>query len=104
MSQITLGLFSPFKHGLQEYLGYDITKFKDNIRFLEVLTNRDGSMGGIVALLFDGATCQFSELPKPDDREAIRQVYNYIDNAIRKKPSHSFFLFASNIINKFKKK
>lgn len=40
-SQITLGLFSPFKHGLQEYLGYDITKFRDNIRFLEVLTNRD---------------------------------------------------------------
>lgn len=103
-SQITLGLFSPFKHGLQEYLGYDITKFKDNIRFLEVLTNRDGNMGGIVALLFDGATCQFSELPKPDDKEAIRQVYNYIDNAIRKKPSHSFFLFARNIINKLKKK
>ena len=103
-SQITLGLFSPFKHGLQEYLGYDITKFRDNIRFLEVLTNRDGNMGGIVALLFDGATCQFSELPKPDDKEGIRQVYNYIDNAIRKKPSHSFFLFARNIFNKFKKK
>lgn len=103
-SQITLGLFSPFKHGLQEYLGYDITKFRDNIRFLEVLTNRDGNMGGIVALLFDGATCQFSELPKPDDKEAIRQVYNYIDNAIRKKPSHSFFLFARNIFSKFKKK
>lgn len=103
-SQITLGLFSPFKHGLQEYLGYDITKFKDNIRFLEVLTNRDGNMGGIVALLFDGATCQFSELPRPDDRDAIRQVYNYIDNAIRKKQSHSFFMFSMKIFNKFKKK
>ena len=66
--------------------------------------NKLGNMGGIVALLFDGATCQFSELPKPDDRDAIRQVYNYIDNVIRKKPSHSFFLFASNIINKLKKK
>ena len=99
-SQITLGLFSPFKHGLQEYLGYDITKFRDNIRFLEVLTNRDGNMGGIVALLFDGATCQFSELPKPDDKEGMRQVYNYIDNVIRKKPTHSFFMFSiDNIKN-----
>lgn len=111
-SQITLGLFSPFKHGLQEYLGYDITKFKDNIRFLEVLTNRDGNMGGIVALLFDGATCQFSELPRPDDKEGMRQVYNYIDNVIRNKLTHSFFMFSTNrkkrkrfnLLTKFNKK
>ena len=111
-SQITLGLFSPFKHGLQEYLGYDITKFRDNIRFLEVLTNRDGNMGGIVALLFDGATCQFSELPRPDDREGMRQVYNYIDNVIRNKSTHSFFMFSTNrkkrkhfnLLTKFNKK
>lgn len=111
-SQITLGLFSPFKHGLQEYLGYDITKFRDNIRFLEVLTNRDGNMGGIVALLFDGATCQFSELPRPDDKEGMRQVYNYIDNVIRNKTTHSFFMFSTNrkkrkhfnLLTKFNKK
>lgn len=111
-SQITLGLFSPFKHGLQEYLGYDITKFRDNIRFLEVLTNRDGNMGGIVALLFDGATCQFSELPRPDDKEGMRQVYNYIDNVIRNKATHSFFMFSTNrkkrkhfnLLTKFNKK
>lgn len=111
-SQITLGLFSPFKHGLQEYLGYDITKFRDNIRFLEVLTNRDGNMGGIVALLFDGATCQFSELPRPDDKEGMRQVYNYIDNVIRNKLTHSFFMFSTNrkkrkhfnLLTKFNKK
>ena len=100
-SQLTLGLFSPFKHGLQEYLGYDITKFKDNIRFLEVLTNRDGNMGGMVALLFDGATCQFSELPRPDDKEGMRQVYNYIDNVIRKKVTHSFFMFSVDKKSKF---
>lgn len=111
-SQITLGLFSPFKHGLQEYLGYDITKFRDNIRFLEVLTNRDGNMGGIIALLFDGATCQFSELPKPDDKEALRSVYTYLDNVIRKKKSFSLFMFSHvnkvknnfNLFNIFKRK
>ena len=41
MANIVLGLFSPFKFSLREYEGYDITKFRDNIRFLEVLVNRD---------------------------------------------------------------
>lgn len=40
-SNLVLGLFSPFKFALKEYNGYDITKFRDNIRFLEVCINRD---------------------------------------------------------------
>lgn len=63
---VLLGLFSPIKFGLKEYYGYDITKFKDNIRFFEVCVNRDGECGGLIALFFDGATCTFKELPKPE--------------------------------------
>lgn len=77
MSNVVLGLFSPFRFGLKEYEGYDITKFKDKIRFLEVIINRDGEMGGICPLYFDGAVCQFSELPKPNDPE-ISKVYEYL--------------------------
>lgn len=40
-SNVVLGLFSPFRFELPEYLGYDIHKFRDNIRFVEVLVNRD---------------------------------------------------------------
>lgn len=40
-SNIVLGLFSPMRFGLTEYFGYDIKKFRDNIRFLEVCVNRD---------------------------------------------------------------
>lgn len=40
-SNVVLGLFSPMRFGLSEYMGYNITKFKDNIRFLEVIVNRD---------------------------------------------------------------
>ena len=40
-SNVVLGLFSPFRFALREYEGYDITKFKDNIRFLELIVNRD---------------------------------------------------------------
>ena len=71
-----LGLFSPFKFGLDEYFGYDIKTLKDHIRFLEICLTRDGEVGGIVALFFDGATCTFYELPKPDDL-AMQQWYDY---------------------------
>lgn len=40
-SNVVLGLFSPFRFALKDYEGYDISKFKDNIRFLEMIVNRD---------------------------------------------------------------
>lgn len=40
-SNVVLGLFSPFRFALKEYEGYDISRFRDNIRFLEVIVNRD---------------------------------------------------------------
>lgn len=85
-SNISLGLFSPMRFGLTEYFGYDIRKFRDNIRFLEVIVNRDGSLGGMTALFFDGAVCEFIELPPPTDTEALEKVYAYIEK-IRKDES-----------------
>lgn len=79
-ANIVLGLFAPFRFGITEYFGYDITILKDHIRFLEVLANRDGEMGGILPLWFDGAVCDFKELPKPDDKTAIEAVYNNAKN------------------------
>jgi hypothetical protein len=78
-SNVVLGLFSPVRFGIETYLGYDIKKFKDNIRFLEVIVNRDGNMGGILPLYFDGATCTFAELPKPNDSDNLRRVYELLD-------------------------
>ena len=76
-ANIVLGLFSPFRFGITEYLGYDITILKDRIRFLEVITNRDGEMGGILPLYFDGAVCDFREMPKPDDKAALDAIYKH---------------------------
>ena len=78
-ANIVLGLFSPFKFKLDTYLGYNIRIFKDNIRFLFVLTNRDGEMGGVLPLYFDGATCTFAELPKPNDTTNLDKVYQLLD-------------------------
>lgn len=77
-ANIVLGLFSPFKFELPQYKGYDITKFKDNIRFLKVYVNRDGEMGGVCPLFFDGAVCQFKELPRPDNKEELIKIYEYL--------------------------
>ena len=89
---VMLGITSPYTHELPEYLGYDITKLRSNIRFLEIVLNREGESNGIVGLYFDGATNYFSELPLPKDSEELKKVYSYIENTIRKKSNTAFLL------------
>ena len=96
-ASMMLGITNPHSHELTSYLGYDITKFKGNIRFLEVVLNRDGQSNGIIALYFDGKTCTFKELPPPNDKEALDKVYNYL-NKIR--GGNKIFMFFSKLFNK----
>lgn len=98
-SNVVLGLFSPFRFGLKEYEGYDVTKFRDNLRFLEVIINRDGEMGGLCPLFFDGAVCDFKELPRPEDTSKIEEIYNYLKK-LRKIVENKVFFLLSNF--KFK--
>ena len=105
-SNVVLGLFSPFRFALRDYEGYDITKFKDNIRFLEMIVNRDGEMGGLCPLFFDGAVCNFEELPLPTDKTNIDKVYRYIQTL--RNTNKVMFLFGgikekfNKLINNFK--
>jgi hypothetical protein len=96
---VCLGLFSPFKFELKEYMGYDISKFRDNIRFMELLINRGGTPGGMIALFFDGATCSFNELPTPKDTANIYKVYTYL-KSIRGKNSVLMFIHSKLNNNK----
>lgn len=97
---ILLGLFSPFKFELETYKEYDITKFRDNIRFLEVLVNRDGEMGGLCPLFFDGAVCDFNELPLPSDKNGIARVYEYLKYIRMKEGKASLFIHIAEKRNK----
>lgn len=77
---IAFGLFDPSKFGLKEYMGYVIQDetgygLRTNARFLNVIANRNGEMGGICPLFFDGAVCNFEELPKSNDPE-IEKFYD----------------------------
>lgn len=81
----TIGLFDPSFFGLPSWLGYKIqdvdgSGLKSYGRFLYVLRGRDGESGGVCPLFFDGAVCNFEELPKPDDINGISQYYNRVKN------------------------
>lgn len=99
---MVIGLYSPFKYGLPEYEKYDITKFRNHIRFMEVMEDRDyGANGNICPLYFDGAVSYFSELPKADDIAGLQRVYAYIEKN-KKKPSIIMMMWSkiTNFINK----
>lgn len=102
-ANVVLGLFSPFKYELPEYQHYDITKLKDNVRFLEVLVNRGGSPGGLVALYFDGAVNYFNELPRPEEKEALKQIYDFLVESRKRKPIRAFIAFVKKQFNKWQR-
>lgn len=79
-ADLVLGLFDPSKFGLPNWLGYPIADgLKNYGRFLYVIANRNGEMGGVCPLFFDGAVCDFKELPKPDNMDALKKVYDNVN-------------------------
>lgn len=85
---MVIGLYSPFKYGITTYEGYNITKFRNHIRFMEVIEDRHyGANGNICPLYFDGAVSYFRELPRADDKVGIEKVYKFMDNNKMKKLS-----------------
>lgn len=98
------GLYSPFKYGIPDYEGYDIKQFKNYIRFLEVLEDRDyGANGQICPLFFNGAVSVFHELPRATDPE-MTDVYKYVNKLnteknTKAKTSSIFLIFTNKIRN-----
>ena len=90
-ANLVLGLYSPFKYGLREYEGYDVTKFKNNIRFMQVIEDRDNGAGGqICPLFFDGAVSTFTELPLPNNKPELERCLEYIETVVRRRTNYTF--------------
>lgn len=98
LCNVLLGIFNPFKHDLPDYKRYNITLLRDNCRFLEVILNRGGSSGGLVALFFDGAICNWYELPRADETAEMNKVYRYIQTLGQS--MQSAFLFMVSVLFK----
>lgn len=103
-ANLVIGLYSPFKYGIPDFEGYDIKKFRNYIRFMEVIEDRDyGSAGNICPLFFNGAVSTFNELPLPTDSAELESVYGYIDTLNKqkmKRKAKSFFMYLRKIFKK----
>lgn len=107
-ANLVLGLYSPFKYEVKNHEGYDITKFRNYIRFLQVIEDRDyGANGQVCPLFFNGASSFFRELPKPDSPE-IADVLRFVDRLEAQKQANQprenmiFFRYMVNKIKNFK--
>ncbi len=63
---LALGLFSPARHEIFNFKGYDVSKYGDRFRSLEILAGREGSGNTLCPLLFLGECSYFEELPLPN--------------------------------------
>lgn len=66
---LALGLFSPARHEIANFKGYDVTKYGDRFRSLEILAGREGSGNTLCPLLFLGECSYFEELSLPNTQE-----------------------------------
>lgn len=80
---IALGLFAPDRYKITEHNGYDITRFRDRYRSMNIMKSRDGIANKKLPLFFNGAVDFFKELPKVDDLEKMRLVYEHINQLNR---------------------
>lgn len=96
---VMLGICNPYSFRMGTFLGYDTNLLNKYARFVEVVINRDGTANGVCALLFDGATCNFKELPKPEDAAKMQLVYNYVKNGLTVGTTQSAFFTAISKIN-----
>lgn len=81
---LMLGITNPFSAQFPKYpcnpLGYDITKLRDNARFLKVVLGRDGPSDSVLALYFDGAVGYYAPLPPATNVLEMQKVYNLINS------------------------
>lgn len=93
-----LGLYTPHRYGKTEHSGYNITKFKDHIRFMELIVGREGGGNLECPLYFDGAVNYFEELPLSTDEVTLDKFYKRIYFL---KSNNKVALLAWKHVNKF---
>lgn len=80
---ILIGLFSPFRHRIENYNGYNIFNpmtgegLQEMYRELSVIANRRGQMVS-TDLYFDGSVNYFKELPSPGSRD-LQELYKKLN-------------------------
>ena len=74
-------IFDPFRYDLKSYPnseGYSIEILRNKAKFLLMLKANEYAMAPRLGMLFDGAKEHFEELPRPEDKLALEQLYTKI--------------------------
>lgn len=80
---VIISIYSPDKFGFDNYHGYDIARFRDTFRAVQIKKNRIGTPNKYIHMLFDGATNRFVELPVPgEDPEKLKRAYETADRLL----------------------
>lgn len=74
-ANVIMSLFSPYRHGITQFEGYDVTKLGNKYRNLEILENREGEPNINVGLNFIDSVGTFRELPRA--KEMTDPMYKY---------------------------
>jgi len=85
-ANVIMTLYSPYRHGITQFEGYDITKLGNKFRNLEILENRDGEPNVNIGLNFIDKVGTFRELPKPKDMTP--ESYKYAFDMENRKSSY----------------
>lgn len=80
---VMIGITNPYAFEIYDYRGYNTEMLGSYCRFVEMVMNREGESNGYLPLYFDGAVNFFYPLPKPDNKEGLKQVYKLIENNMR---------------------
>lgn len=76
---VVLGLFAPDRYQIENHLGYDVVRLRDNYRCLSILKNRIGTPNKKLGLFFDGRSNIFKELPEIMNNADYEKI-NYMLN------------------------
>jgi hypothetical protein len=79
-ANVVIGLFAPERYGITSHNGYETTILRDRYRSMSLLKDRDGASNFKLPLFFNGATDYFRELPRVDDVEGMRRMYEWVRN------------------------
>jgi replicative DNA helicase len=85
-----IGLASPYNYKVDNYRGYDITKYKDRFRMGKICKNRDGSPNIVANFLFIGEIGRYYQLPKaielgnspPEELKKVNDYYKSLNNKL----------------------
>jgi len=78
-ASMVLALFNPYNYRhLNTHQGYSLNPLGKSYRSAHILASRNTESSVNIALMLEGKTGNFRELPIPDDREKLERVYNYV--------------------------